>query len=421
MYEYKIVPIDKEKWEKRLIDDLNNFYSEENNCYDKIGIVGENIFSLSFDSKNSFNYLRNVQLYSTEEVKKNIFTALCPELESFVSLNLWFNNEENKKENIELYKRLKNYKENNISNNILKLDGNYRITKDCLGRILKYHGKLSFEDKQLNFYNWEDVPFLKNSGEVFLYFKSPLFLSNENSEDSEIKEEEVFYFTMLFKKFDKVDDNEIMLEILNITDKYKKLIKFKKYNEKELNDDNLRLGLFKEIIIKKSNEYIREFEIVDFTEELKGEDILSHYLNLKLYYNFLLKNDLCICSKNEFDNLCNKEINYIKFHLKKDVNVNCFFLERYMKNFRIIENRIYYIPFFLQNSDDKYIISFFNYINECSLKIDKNDVLLCLKHMSDNERFGKLKRNFDFYKKYIFLQKRSLIDILKKSEKKWII
>ena len=420
---FEIKDLDRNRWEYRLQEDSKNFFQEIKTKVDEIGIVGEELFSLTFNNQNAFNDFREISTITGSKTTKELCYALCLELESFISIKNWLGSEDNRNlERIEFHKKFEKYKKGELKSTVLKIYGNYRICKDCVGQILLFRGNPIFEEKEISFNDWRLTPFLKRSGENFAYLQSPLFLSPVTSSKENISEEKITYFTLLFNYYEKINDLRVKLKVFNASNQFYTLCEFdiqdaSKYKLFQTHSDFF-LGLFKETIYKHQNKYERKLILIDVSEPLNGEEILAHFLTLKLYYSYLLSRNLCVCSKDEFNELMKYQIYYTKKQYEKEI-VNCqFFKKLYLNDFfREIDNEIYYIPYFLHDKPNNYIKVLLKYIQ---LKTKKNISIIEKMNLYNLSKiYQKDYENLDFIQKYIFYQKRTLINLLEKRESTW--
>ncbi|RLJ01022.1 MAG: hypothetical protein DRP06_00490 [Candidatus Aenigmatarchaeota archaeon] len=414
---YRPQEIDAEKWLKREKNDAEGFSKNRSCRMDKEGIIGESLFELTLDNQSSNISHRSVSVFTGDRVAKGLFHALCPELETFVTLINWMgSNTERNIKRLKYHQELIKFIEENKSDKICKIKGNYRIKKDDFAEVILYRGCLNIEDKLKKFYEWERVPFIKRSAETFAYFPSPIFMSSTPSNEEGVSEDKVSYFTLLFK-IKNIQNNIVRLILYHCTNPYVKELDVIVYDPDLL--DKLKqktneyfIGLFEDKIYKKNKSFNREFVLLKLSQELEGNDIAGHFIAQQLYYNYLKDLELYICTKKEFQKRCNLVFYHVKKSYGKDVNQHCgLFSQVYLDAYFVdIDDKIYYKPFIFKSLTNEEYIKFIAYLKQNRKEMD------AAVERSDRIRldleYGKYKRYLEFLNNYNFYSKRTLIDII---------
>jgi hypothetical protein len=417
---HKFIPndIDTEKWDKRSSEDNSNFLKDISKYVgvDGRGIKLGDLFDLSIDQKNIEITFRNVYITNKEKSIKDIIHGLCPQLESFITLINWIGPSDNKNETRFNYhneiKELKDFYEDKI----VKIIGNYRLKKENYSTILVGWSNLSINDKEKYFYDWENVPFIKRSGETFTVYSSPVFMSSLKSEEKNVCEDKLNYFTAIFS-INKISEKEININIYNCAscDALELDLMFNSELFSKLNKESFFLGLFCEKIYRVNKSFNREFLLVNL-KEIEGVDIAQHFILERLYYNYLINRDLLVCTKNELIERCKIVFNQIYRDYKKQINIDVdMFIRLYIKiYFEEVDNNIYYNPLIIQNGINipllnKYVLK--NREKELNPK-EKLDFLGSVKEVYLYEIFRK---KLEFLNKYNYYSKRTIIDLINKN------
>lgn len=422
-FSYEPEIINGELWEKRIKEDSENYLKKISNFSDKRGIKGDELFNLTLDYRGARIAFRSV-LTPSGDITKGLFQALCPELESFVTVCEWLGSSEsrNQKKLLE-YQNIKKYLEENDSSKLCELKGNYRLALNDYSRIITFYASINIIDKFSNFYEWERVPFLKRSSEIFDFYYSPIFMSSMKSNDKLISEEKFSFFTLIFKPI-FIMNEFAKFEIFSCTNSSKKEVSCYIMNKelvKKLENDigKIFLGLFADKIYKK-NGYQRELVLFNSSLELDGNEIAGHFVSQKMYYNYLLDRNLFICSNENFEEYCRKTFFFIKKYYNKEVTINLdYFIKLYLsKFFVLIENSWYYKPYIFDELNTEEFIEFLQIIN-FSDKIKNPSKMIQI--MKFNKKYSKFKKYLSFLNEYNYFSKRILINKINKYKNRWEI
>ncbi|MDD4110380.1 MAG: hypothetical protein PHS54_02375 [Clostridia bacterium] len=450
--------IDSDRWVKRKEDDLLNFKfdvssvsSHFSTCgssdfIDKRGVVGEELFHLSFSLKGALSAQRILK-FSDAKMYKSQLISYCPELEYFITLNLWV--PENDLERHEKFREIENALSKNDYNSLIELSGNYRLGgKDILDSqnfalAVLFRGDIQLKqtsDSKLS--SWEYAPSLKRSGEisVFAAYSSPIFLASIKSDEKAVGEEKLDLFTGIFK-INRVYDSKIDCQVLCCNPNRDSF--FWKTNVNDVNfydSDSTKLnllnydtkkyyvGLFGEKIFRKNSFYQREICLISSENIEFPEDILAHLLSEKLYYNYLINIGLFrakaitnskilkVCSLIQLNSTAQKFAKAIyrdlNFEIRFDINN---MIKLYLSPFfEVVGEDIYYKPGVLQKLKSVEFIKFIKYMQALDIK-DVNMAFAISKEIN----FNKFLDNFEFVKIYTYYSKRTLIEILLKNKGEW--
>lgn len=415
--------IDTELWLKRFDEDEQNFVNDLFVGIDKIGIIGNNIFNLSLDSIGSDLSRRSISVFTGDLISKGMFHALCPELESFITLTNWMGASDDRKEDrVKYFKEIKRFLDEKSPNKICSIEGNYRITRANYSTLLLYRGNIVIKEKGDKFYDWSKAPYIKRSAETFAYFPSPIFMSTVPSDEMSVAEDKVSYFTSIFK-LKKISSETATISLFYCTNPHLKevdvMIKDNDLKEKlEEDRDAVFLGLFEEKIFKKRGEFFRDFVLLECSNNLSGEEIAGHLISLRLYYNYLKNRDLLLCTDEELIERCKIVFYHVKNSYKKKINISLDeFLKDFIENYFIkVNDKWYYRPFILKDLNESEFKDFIEYLD--MLKEEKPNMVAMIKYM----KYFKLKHFLDFINKYNFYSKRTLInmiDVHKDLEGRW--
>jgi len=410
---FKPKEIETELWLKRFDEDEQNFVKDISIGIDKRGIVGESLFNLSLDSVGSDLSRRSISVFTGDLVAKGMFHALCPELESFVTLTNWMGATEDRKEiRVKYFKEIKRFLEEKNPNTICSIIGNYRIKRADYSTLLLFRGEVNIKDKGKMFYNWSKVPYIKRSAETFAYFPSPIFMSSVPSQEISVAEEKISYFTSIFR-IKKMMGDTATISLFYCTNPHTKevdvIIKNEMLKQKlEINRDSIFLGLFEEKIYKKKGDFFRDFLILECSEDLKGEEIAGHLVSLRMYYNYLKNRDLLLCNNEQFITRCKTVFYHITTSYKKKINISLNeFIEYFIQDYFIqIGDNWYYRPFILKDLTKSEFRDFIDYLN--LLKKEKRDMIAMIKYL----KYFKQKQFLDFVNTYNLYSKRTLINMI---------
>jgi hypothetical protein len=330
--------------------------------------------------------------------------------------------DERKVDRINLHKNFELYKKGSLKETFLKINGNYRLCANDLGEVLLFRSSSTFTKRDTNIFHWRRVPFLKRSAELFHYFQSPLFMSKVLSNDTHAVEERISYFTLICTLVASITDNIIRVEIFSATNPFSKQCDFEIDSnlKKKLIFGKAFQGLFKESIVKQKNEYHRKFELIDFDQDISSEDVVAHMVTLKMYHQFLITNNMAICSESELSELIKKHFRYANKVTNSSLGENPFFHKYFLDEyFREIDGYVYYIPYIFKEKDNKFILSLINYITLREKKI--LTLFEQLELTRETATYGKYYYWLKFKELYTFFQRRTLIDKLNERSELWII
>lgn len=423
---YKPQEIELEKWLKRAEEDSKNFQKDVNYLMDKLGVIGDLLFNLTLDNQSSNIAYRSVDVLTGDNVAKGMFHGLCPELESFITLINWMGtSSERKIERVKYFQQLQKFISENKTDQVCKIIGNYRIRIENFSIILVYRASVQIQNREKRFYEWERVPFLKRSAETFAYFPSPMFMSPVKSIESNVSEDRVSHFTLLFK-VKSISNRIVRISMYYCTNPHQKETDVIVYDDKLLSNlktkkNCLFIGLFEDKIYKQKKDYNREFVLLDVSQELDGNDIAGHFITQRLYYNYLKEQNLFICSNDEFEKRCRTVFFQVeKLYSKKVTGTFDFFNKMYLEAYFVkMDNNWYYKPFIFRDLDIHQFKDFITYLSK--IKEKPSNTLDILKHVELSRKFGKQKDYLEFLNRYNFYSKRILIDIIKAWGEKWRI
>jgi hypothetical protein len=436
MVEEKIYPIilpelDPRKWENRIFNDNKNFLNDLNVPYDEKGIIGENLFPLSLDNTHQdvIRAIRSLKVISGETVDKEIFTALCPELENFVSFVNWLGSVDSRNnKHLEYKKKIKSFLEDTEGKNICVIKGNYRISKENYAVILPFRGEFDIVDNK-DPLEWEFAPYLKRTSETFSAYPSPIFTSPINDlslgGDSK-KEKKLFCFTAPFI-FQYSDLDELTLKIVSGTspaprdiNKIKSALSSKNFNILTKEKEGIFIGLFANIIDENKKWSIYLINIS--RNKLSGEDLIAHLLITRMYYNYLINLDSLLVS--ELDSL-KRYIKTLGYQTEKTFNMYIplidfeKFYKKYLEGyFYINNNQVYYIPKCLKG-ECREIGEFLEYLKSFNSrdKCNGNEWLMKI-GITKVKQFEKSLKVLNFIKQYNTYSKRDLIELIKTHRRK---
>ena len=425
MYDlYTPQEIDVEKWLKREEIDTINFSKDVSHFMDKRGVIGELLFELTLDNQSSNISHRSVSVITGDRVAKGMFHALCPELETFITLTNWMgSSSERKIERVKYFQELKKFIVENKLNKVCEIRGNYRIKNGEFATITLSWASLEIREREKMFYEWERVPFIKRSAENFAYFTSPIFMSSIPSNEENVSEDKVSYFSLLFK-VNSIQNNIVRLTIPHCTSPNMKETDVIVYDSKLL--DNLKkqinryfIGLFEDKVYRKKKCFQREFVLLNTSQELDGNDIAGHFITQRLYYNYLKDRQLYLCTKEEFQKRCNIVFYHVKKSYDQEVTMPYeFFSKSYLEAYFIeIEDKIFYRPFIFKNLDKDSYIEFIQYLKDKKEK--SKELTNQLKMMKLHKKYYKFESYLEFLNHYNFYSKRTLIDLINKWVEKW--
>lgn len=417
--------IDEEKMLKRKKDDEENFLKDAtvSKFTDKLGIIGHSLFELTLDNYNSNIAHRSVSVFTGDLVAKGMFHALCPELETFITVTDWMGSSvDRKKERVKYFQEFKRFIQEDDQDKICRIKGNYRIKRGDFATVVLYLGDIIIKEKGKRFYEWERVPFIKRSAEDFDYFMSPAFMSSVPSDEENVSEDKVSYFTLLFKVID-IYNNILKLAIYHCTNPVINEIEVtvdpKLLAELKQNTNEYYIGLFEDKIYKKNKDIHREFVLLNLSPELNGDDIAGHFITQRLYYNYLKNFNLCICTKEEFEKRCKT----IFYHVKTFYNKNIMFNSEFFKNSYIdayfieYKGNIYYKPYIFKNLNNEEYFELLDYL-EIKNK-NKRDLEEQSKMMRLHSKYMKYDSYLKFINQYILCSKRNLINSINNGVEKW--
>jgi len=415
--------IETELWLKRFEEDEQNFVEDLPVSIDKRGIVGDNLFSLSLDSVGSDLSRRSISVFTGDLVAKGMFHALCPELESFITLTNWMGASDDRKETrVKYFKEIKRFLDEKSPNKICSIEGNYRIRRGDYSTLNLFRGNVNIKEKDDKFYDWSKAPYIKRSAETFAYFPSPIFMSTVPSGEISVAEDKVSYFTSIFR-LKKIAGETATISLFYCTNPHTKevdvIIKDGDLKEKlEANRDSIFLGLFEEKIYKKKGDFFRDFVILESSDDLSGEEIAGHLVSLRLYYNYLKNRVLFLCTDAELIERCKIVFYHVSNSYKKKINISLdVFIKEFIEMYFIkIDNNWYYRPFILKDLNENEFRDFIKYLN--LLKDKKPDMIAMIKYL----KYFKQKQHINFLNVYNFYSKRTLINMIethKDQEGRW--
>jgi len=421
---YKPQEIEAERWLKREKEDMTNFSKEIPHLMDKRGVIGDMLFDLTLDNQSSNISHRELSVFTGDRVAKGIFQALCPELETFITLINWMgSSSERKTHRVKYFQELKQFIIENRTSEVCKIIGNYRIKNGEFATVILSWADVEISKKEKTFYDWWRVPFIKRSAENFAYFTSPVFMSSAPSNEKNVAEDRVSCFSLLFK-IKNIQNNIVRIDIPHCTTPYTKETDVIIYDQKLLDSlsksmDTYFIGLFEDKIYLKNKYFHREFVLLNISEELDGNDIAAHFITQRLYYNHLKDQQLYLCSKEEFQ----KRGSLIFYHVRKSYNKEVtmpfeFFRKMYLEAYFVdIGDKIYYKPFIFKNLDKESYAEFMQYLK--GKKDNPKEITNLLELMKLHKKYNKHASNLEFLNRYNFYSKRTLIDSIKKWEEKW--
>lgn len=421
---YKPKEIDTEKWLKREKVDLTNFSNEISYFMDKRGVIGDSLFELTLDNQSSNISHREISVFTGDKVAKGMFHALCPELESFISLTNWMgSSSERKTERVKYFQELKKFIVENKLDKVCKIKGNYRIKNGEFATITLSWATLRIKEREKKFYDWERVPFIKRSAENFAYFTSPIFMSSIPSNEEDVSEDKVSYFSLLFR-IKNIQNNIVRIIIPHCTNPYMKETDVIVYDSKLLDTikkitNKFFIGLFEDKIYKKKKYFQREFVLLNISQDIDGNDIAGHFITQRLYYNYLKDRQLYLCTKEEFQKRCNITFYHVKKSYDKEVTMPYeFFSKLYLEAYFIeIKDKIFYKPFIFKNLDKNSYIEFIQYLEDKKEK--SKEFTNQLKIMNLHKKYYEFESYLEFLNHYNFYSKRTLIDLINKWVEKW--
>lgn len=424
-FNLELKEIDPLKWNFRIENDQKRFLEKLNIQFDKRGIKGDSLFPLTLDKTNQreLKNIRSLKILSGELTNKEIFVALCPELENFVTLINWIGGQDSlNQDRIDLKKILDQILDENNKNKTCSIFGNYRLSSENYAVILPFRGEYSLDDKIIQ--GWENSPYLKRTSETFLGYPSPMFSSIVNSLSlggDSLKEKKLFCFSAIFKlNYSNLEEG--CIDVLSATSSRFGRINVKlnltqqKLDLISKNRDNLFLGLFANVI---DSDKKWEISLIDLSNScLNSEEIINNLISTRLYYNYLTSNSLYVCTITDLK----KRLDKISFQVSKNINVQKedinfdIFYNKYLKNFFYLsQNNVYYIPCFLKEGNLKEIIGHFENIVLLE-KEGKTYLDLSLKLGIENmKKFEKEVRQIKFVKWYNTFSKRGIIDMVQNS------
>lgn len=371
--EIPIIPkeIDINIWFKRIETEDRDFLDSLNeDIYDKIGINGERLFSLTIDNESSKMVHRTVTTISGDSVSKTLMCGLCPELETFVTLTNWMGSAENRNlKRLGMHRDFENFIEKNDPNKVCKINGNYRLKSREYFNVLLFRGQVSFENKTKSYYDWERAPFIKRSSETFMYFPSPIFMPSFTSNmEKGVSEVNLSYFTAAFS-LKSIRNNVATIHLYSVNSPYKGVIDVFVDNQETIdilqNKNGIYLGLFKEMIYKKSNKVISEFYLVKLSyNPLNGDEFAGHFISMRMYYNYLRHRKLYICTDYQLIERCKKFFYQMEksYNIKATMNFEDF-LNLFIKAYFVkIDNYWYYKPYILKDMLDEDFKKLLKYI-----------------------------------------------------------
>jgi len=428
-FDLNLKELDPLKWKNRAKNDQERFIGEIGFNSDERGISGENLFSITLDNthQEEIKNIRSLKVSSGDTVSKEMFSALCPELENFVTFVNWLGTSEfvNDK-NMTYRSKIKDFLKDKNGAKICSIEGNYRIAKEDYARILPFRGDLTILENS-NSLGWELAPYLKRTSETFLCHPSPIFTSPVNDTSlggSTQQEKRLFCFTAPFiLKYSDLDD--LSMEIISDTTHLRgKIIvksgitKDKLSKLKESPNNSVFIGLFANII---ENNKKWEIYLINISENpLTLKDLTAHLLITRLYYNYLNnKNSLFICSEQKLRD----RISTITRQIKNMFNVNSYPLDfytlykDYLSNFFCIFNKnIYYLPYSIKKQEDINHEEFIDHFEKLAL-LEREGVSyldISLKIGINNlKKFEKATRITKFSKTYSYHSKRGIVEIIK--------
>ncbi|MCS3901778.1 hypothetical protein [Methanococcus voltae] len=414
-----------EHWKNYYELHTKNFKKELSDSYiDGMGIIGENLFEITLDNQisNSKCNLTNVRFGILES---ECYCLMCPELESFISLVLWMNyeNESNYEKKEKYYTILEDYLSKSSSEETCVLTDNYRIRTENFGDLVPFKGTIKKREKKKSYFDWERVPFLKRSAEVSAIHSSPPFMPTFPDSKTKIQ-----IFTMPFK-INQYTKYDMELIIPSATTSKTGVLNLGKpsnevYDKLKSTKTEWYIGLFIEKIININENYTRNFEIIDISSA-GVIDVIGHLISQKLYYNYLKEFNLEICSNYELERL-------FKFHVQKmyeqyneDVwaDLDTFYRIYLEKYFLKIHGKVYYKPYIFKELNFKEYGEFIKYLNdseEYQKKIYEDTNVM--ENINLAKKFSKNKSYFEFLKKYSKYSKYDLINrIFKNGGRQWRI
>ena len=409
---------------KSVTNEKNGFLHEIQHLVDKHGIQGREIFDLTLDNQNSKASNRLVSLKDGDRAAKGMFHALCPELESFITVTNWMGPvNEKKSHRIEAQRKFMRYIQEGKKDEVCKIKGNFRIKNPDFSTVLLYRAETEVVQRDSDFYDWERVPFLKRSAEVFDCVTPYGFMSTIKSSGYEVVEERVVYFTSLFK-LKNVTNNIANITVLSSNMHEDREAKVLVHDPQILSSlkkdaDSVFEGLFIDKLSKKQ-ENSRAFELLDVSDKMYGNDISAHIISQKLYYNYLKDMNLHVTSKKSFSYICNKVFKDVENMYNEKVDILSFdlfwklFLERYFVEYN---DQIYYKPFVIKGipSDKMGEFSYYLYTDKSELN---NDLL---KARTLHQKYWEYEKRIDFLNKYNRHSKINLIAYVNLRPKKWIV
>jgi len=422
--------INKNTFKHRLENDnysfINNLKKQDNLRYiyttlDKYKrFHGKMLFPLTI-LINKGNYKRNLYYQNTKSYRskdilnRSQYVNYCLELENYITFTNWLEDESKEK----LYEDMKQ----NLTNDkhtVLKIQGNYLLgnKQKNYSTILPYKAEYKINIDENILYNWKYIPYFKRSAETFICYFSPSFSINITENNHKIYKN---YFSAIFK-YNYTQGNKINIDILNHF-----INKNNFYQNIDIfiqNDDILTklinlekgkfvIGLFSdEIKNNNSDSYLRIINLIDIKEDTSPEEILYHKVILQIYYTYLIKNNLYICNADSLKKIFEQQSEFIIDYLKLNINLNFdIFKKLYLNKYiYIINNKLYYKPSLLSNyTKSELNIIYKNY--DC----EKNKMIY------KSTEFQKTIFNLIFIEIYTQINRKTLIDRIKKWDRKWLI
>jgi hypothetical protein len=421
MYEIKHQDMDIKKWKNKKYDDYYFIKEISNSLIDNVGIIGEELFELSLDSLgSSFDMgLAPIRGFGVNEIEA--YNFMCPELETFVSVVLWLNydNESSTCKNENFGEILYDYIEKKDVNKKCVIKGNYRLRNEHFSDVLPFHGSIEIRKKHDSYYEWERAPFLKRSAEVCTYDTSSLFMSSFPDDTTGVSK--ISIFTMPFK-CRQIKNNSLEIIIPSCTTYHQALMNVQVANKstvKELdnNPNEFHMGLFREKIVDTKG-YWRIFELINISDaELTSNDLLGHFISQRMYYIYLKNNHLKICTSKELEKYIKVATHQI--YKNYDVEPNHFFdfeifkLVYLNKYFVEINDCWYYKPYIFKNLNNEQYALFLEYL-EGKFSYKEYTGYDMLEKLEMEKRFNKYSKYLNFLNIYNQYSKRDLINIINK-------
>ncbi|MFH0978975.1 MAG: hypothetical protein V1837_06785 [Candidatus Woesearchaeota archaeon] len=424
-FTYKPKDIETEKWLKREKEDSENFAREVGVSIDKMGIVGEDLFSLTLDNQSATLGYRSVSVVTGETTAKGMLNALCPELECFVTLVNWMGTSDHRKSNrVTYHHELDNFVSTGNPNQVCILSGNYRLKNDEFSTITLFRANAKITTKTKRFYDWERVPFLKRTGETFAYYPSPIFMLPVKSREENVSEDKVYYFTAPFMII-KLSATLLKIAVINATNPNQTITEVCVYDGNLTNLVSSKLGslytgLFEDKIYRRKGQFEREIVLLNMSqEELDGNDLVGHLITQRMYYHYLKTRLLRICSDYEFEETLKTIISQTErvYGVKVTMKLEFFektYLDAYFKK---IDGAWYYKPYILNELNDVQLIELIDQIQ------NKDGQELTVERLIMKEKYRKYQSYLEFLNCYNLYSKRILINMVayKEGLTKWLI